>query len=483
MNLAELIKDVHIREMTGETTIDIKGLTKDSREVGPGFMFFATERAESFIDQARQRGARVVMSERQLYRGFEAALLTDDIKVSMGNIASRFFQFPSEKISVIGVTGTNGKTTITYLIESIMKAAGKKTGVIGTISYRYDGHTLKAPNTTPGAIELQELLGEMRNTGAECVVMEVSSHALHQARVTGVHFDACIFTNLTHDHLDYHGDFEHYRQAKALLFHQYLTRSAKAKKYAVLNSDDGHAGEFMPPFPVETFYYSTTGKADASLIDCSETVEGLSLHISLAGSPRQLVSPLIGMFNVSNILAASLCSHVLGIPWPSIQEGVETLKGVPGRLERVGADQPFAVFVDYAHTPDALERVLGILRRLKKGRLILVFGCGGDRDKAKRPLMGSIAANLADFTIITSDNPRTEDPGSIIEEIRAGFGGQACVVVGDRREAIFEGVRRAREDDILLVAGKGHEDYQVLGTRVIHFSDREVIEEALHVAA
>jgi UDP-N-acetylmuramoyl-L-alanyl-D-glutamate--2,6-diaminopimelate ligase len=361
--------------------------------------------------------------------------------------------------------------------------AAKKAGIIGTISCRYDGHELKAENTTPGAVEIHGLLRNMYEAKVKYAAMEVSSHALDQRRVEGVEFDVGIFTNLTHDHLDYHGDFEHYKAAKKLLFEDYLSNSSKEKKYAILNIDDPVVREFSLRAPIETLSYSVKGYADAYLVSHEESIEGLTLTISLMNKKMVLASPLIGIFNASNILAAALYGVTINIPFEKIREGIKDLNGVPGRLERIRNTKGLAVFVDYAHTPDALENVLALLHGLKKGRLILVFGCGGDRDKTKRPVMGEIAARLADSAIITSDNPRSEAPSSIIEDIRRGMNGSnSYKVIENRKDAIFEAVRLTGRNDVLLVAGKGHEDYQTIGDKTFHFSDRETIEEALSVA-
>jgi UDP-N-acetylmuramoyl-L-alanyl-D-glutamate--2,6-diaminopimelate ligase len=324
---------------------------------------------------------------------------------------------------------------------------------------------------------------DMYTSKVKYVAMEVSSHALDQRRVESVEFDVGIFTNLTHDHLDYHGDFEHYKAAKKLLFEDYLKNSSKEKKYAILNIDDPVIQEFTLEAPVETLSYSTKGYADAHLIQCSEDIDGLKLDISLMGKKISVASPLIGMFNASNILASMLYGVTTNIPYEKIKEGIEKLGGVPGRLERVRNGRNLSIFIDYAHTPDALNNVLTLLKHLKKGQLIVVFGCGGDRDTAKRPVMGSIATNYADLAIITSDNPRSENPLRIIEDIKKGMNGKPHRVIENRKEAIFEAVNLAGENDVLLVAGKGHEDYQIIGTNKYHFSDREVIEEALNVAS
>jgi UDP-N-acetylmuramoyl-L-alanyl-D-glutamate--2,6-diaminopimelate ligase len=301
--------------------------------------------------------------------------------------------------------------------------------------------------------------------------------------VEGVDFDAALFTNLTHDHLDYHHDIEHYKEAKKRLFHHYLMGSVKKKRYAILNADDPFVREFFCAPPIANLTYSLRGTADAFPVSVSEDIHGLTLGVSLAGRELSARSSLIGSFNIANILAAALFGHAAQMPYDAIQKGIESLRGVPGRLERVENARGIHVFVDYAHTPDALRKTLETLKRLSSGRLIVLFGCGGDRDRAKRPVMGKIASELADFTIVTSDNPRREDPASIMEEIQRGIAGTAYRSIADRREAIREAVRMTSENDVLLVAGKGHEDYQIIGTETHHFSDREVIEECFHVAA
>lgn len=482
MRLSELIRNMNKIAVAGDTSVEITGITKDSRNVSEGSLFFATSASSSYIDDALKKGARAIVTDGEIDRPFACTIRVQNVAAALGQAASKFFGHPSRKMHITGITGTNGKTTTTYLIESILEAAGKKPGVIGTISYRYGGKTFKAENTTPGASETNALLQDMIKAGTTHVVMEVSSHALHQARVEGIDFDIALFTNLTHDHLDYHGDFESYGAAKRLLFEDYLLRSHKKKKYAIMNIDDPSVREFVIGHPVTMLSYSTRGFADACLSSYSESIDGLTLTISLPGKKIPIVSPLIGMFNASNILAASLSGHVMGIPHHVIKEGIEKLGGVPGRLERVANNRGISIFVDYAHTPDALESVLTLLGKLKKGRLIAVFGCGGNRDAAKRPLMGAIASRLADEAIVTSDNPRSEDPGRIIEDITKGMDGKRFRIIENRRDAIFHAIRTAKPDDVVLVAGKGHEDYQIIGDTTLHFSDREVIEESLHVA-
>ncbi len=479
MKLAELIKDIPAKRVTGDTDIAITGLTKDSRAVKEGSIFFVTKKSEPFIAEAVKRGAGVIIAERELKTEAPCFIEVDDVQALLGKMASEFYGLPSTHLHIVGITGTNGKTTTTYLIESILKADGRKAGVIGTVSYRYGGLELKADNTTPGATEVHSLLKDMLECGVRFVAMEVSSHALDQKRVEGIEFDVGIFTNLTHDHLDYHGDIDNYKSAKALLFRRYLEESNKKQRYAILNVDDQAVRDMIPGEPVQRLFYSLKTPSDAYLVDCKEDIRGLSLTISLKGKNFSLQTPLVGLFNASNILASALYGLTLGMTASTMKKGIESLQGVPGRLERIKNNKGMSIFVDYAHTPDALKKVMEMLNRLKEGRLILVFGCGGDRDRTKRPVMGEIASNMADLTIITSDNPRSEEPFAIIEDIKKGFSGNSFKVIENRRDAIYEAVQIAKENDVLLVAGKGHEDYQIIGSKVFQFSDREVIEESL----
>lgn len=482
MKLSDLIHDISPVDIKGNAAINISGIAKDSRMVQEGYMFFATNKSGLYIDDALKRGASVLVTDSETQKPFLCTIIASDVPRTIGRVASHFNGFPSKHMHVAGVTGTNGKTTITYLIESILRNSGKQAGVIGTISYRYNGHVLKAENTTPGANEIHSLMKDMYDSKVRHVVMEVSSHALDQRRVEGVEFDVGIFTNLTHDHLDYHGDFEHYKAAKKLLFEDYLKVSSKEKKYAILNIDDPVVREFILEAPVETLSYSTKGYADAHLLKYEEDIDGLKLDISLMGKKVSVASPLLGMFNASNILASMLYGVTTNISYEKIKEGIEKVEGVPGRLERVKNERNVSIFIDYAHTPDALNNVLALLNQLKKGRLIVVFGCGGDRDATKRPVMGGIATSHADLAIITSDNPRSEDPKRIIEDIKKGINDKPYKVIENRKDAIIEAMKLAGENDVLLIAGKGHEDYQIIGNNRYHFSDREVIEEALNVA-
>lgn len=483
MRLAELIADTPVLSLKGVMPEKITGITKDSREVKEGFVFFATESSRSYVDEATKKGAAAIISDAEPAGNLPCLVIIKEPRLLLGRMAARFYGYPSRSMHIIGVTGTNGKTTVTYIIESILRAASESVGVMGTITYRYNGQVLKGQTTTPESTDIQRLFADMKAAGTKYVAMEVSSHALDQGRVEGVEFDGAIFTNLTHDHLDYHRDFDDYRDAKKRLFHQHLQASSKENRYAILNIDDPVAAEFSCEPPVTDYTYSVRRSADAHLTSFHEDISGLRLGVSVMGKQFSLRTGLLGIFNAANILAAGLFGHAAGIPVDTIREGVESLRGVPGRLERVENERGIPIFVDYAHTPDALRKTLGTLKALTGGRLVVVFGCGGERDRAKRPVMGRIASELADFAIITSDNPRREDPKTIIEEIRRGVVGNAHHIIEDRREAIAEAIRMATNRDVVIVAGKGHEDYQIIGTEIHRFSDREVIEGFFNVAA
>jgi len=484
MKLRELLADMPIKAIRGtDWALDqeVSGITKDSRDVREGYIFCATGTSRAFIDDALRLGALAVVTEEYPAGDIPCLLVADDVRRLLARMAAKLCGYPSRQLFVTGITGTNGKTTITYLAESIIKASKMKAGVVGTISYRYNGRLLPAKNTTPESSELQSLFKSMRAEGCDHVIMEVSSHALDQGRVEAVDFDCAVFTNLTHDHLDYHGDFEQYRSAKALLFHHYLPGSVKEKKWAIINIDDPAAASLIPAPPIRTLNYSTRVHADAAVKSFVEDIGGLTLHLSLNGADVTVRSPMVGLFNVSNILAASLFGVAAGVSADEIGKGIADLPGVPGRLERVRNNRNIHVFVDYAHTPDALKKTIETLNHLRSGRLIVVFGCGGDRDKAKRPVMGRIATEMADIAVVTSDNPRTEQPASIIQDIISGIDRTGVALIEDRRRAIGEALAMAKENDVVLIAGKGHEDYQIVGTTTYPFSDQAVVRELLNV--
>ncbi len=459
----------------------VLGVTADSREVQSGFIFVAmaggVHDGHQFIQQAVSQGAILIVGESDLHDSIAVPYFkvsgSPGIRSFLAELAAAFYDFPSESMCLVGVTGTSGKTTTVYLIESVLLAAGHQVGVIGTINFRFGTKTFPSTHTTPGAVELQRLLYQMKVEGCTAVVMEVSSHALKQERVSAIAFDSVVFTNLSPEHLDFHLDMEDYFQSKRILFTEVCQFSVlKGKKpIGVVNGDDEYGRRLaleLKTLPAKEFYYDS------------------NLQVSLEGIRGQLEqtliqSPLIGSFNCSNISAAIAVGQSLGISSDRICRGISQLPGVPGRLERVKNSNGIHVWVDYAHKPDALEKVLRALRSVSEGhRLITVFGCGGDRDRKKRPMMGHIAVNCSDHVYITSDNPRTESPAHIIQEILVGTQGfQNFTVEVDRRKAIQDALGSARAGDLVLIAGKGHEDYQIIGKEKFHFDDREVANEVL----
>lgn len=472
-----------------ELALPITGVTSDSREVKPGFAFVAIRGTGAdghhFIPKAQQAGAAVAIGEEELPAGaLPPYVRVGDSRLALARLASTFHGNPSHRMLVVGVTGTSGKTTTTYLIESILRADDQKVGVIGTVNVRFGGKELPASHTTPGAVELHRTLAEMRDAGCTAAVMEVSSHALKQHRVAFVAFDAMVFTNLSPEHLDYHPDMEDYFRSKSILFNECVEHSIEAWKrpFAAINGDDEFGRRLVAEIQdkaVPTLRYGRFGLgADADFSGAGLRIGLSGIDGTVDGAPVR--SSLAGRFNAYNILAAIAVARGLGIDGEAISSGLSTLKTVPGRLERVPNERGIHVIVDYAHKPDALEKVLRALGEGKGShRLITVFGCGGDRDRTKRPVMGKLAVELSDRVVITSDNPRTEDPGAIIAEIVKGVDGHANYKVEpDRRKAILAAIGEAKAGDVVLIAGKGHEDYQIIGKEKIHFDDREVAAEA-----
>jgi len=485
-------------------TVAIGRLRFRAQDVGPGDLFAALPgtRADGhdFIDAALRQGAAavVIRADRagDIPRPPRAALLTaPDTRKALARIAARFHGHPSRDLCLIGITGTNGKTTVAYLVDRILSAAGLRTGVVGTIQYRYGDIAVDAPMTTPEAPDLQRMLAEMRDAGVTHVIMEASSHALSpaMARLDGCRFDVGVFTNLSQDHLDYHRDMETYWDCKKRLFTDHL-KTGDRPGAAVINLDDPRgrilAGELGGPVIAVGAGPDCAVGAEVRRNDLT----GIAARIRTPAGSFDCRSALSGAHNVENLLCAVGVGAALGIPPAAMAAGIESVTAVPGRLERVpaGPDERRTVFVDYAHTPDALKNVLTALRSLTRGRLIAVFGCGGDRDRDKRPKMGRIAASLSDLAVVTSDNPRSEPPLAIIEEIlpgvREGVGGRRTadggqrtdvVVEPDRRKAIHLAIEAARPGDVVLIAGKGHETYQILGDRTIDFDDKQVALEAL----
>ena len=474
--LLELFERAPRAEVVGDPRVPIAGIAYRSAEIRPGWLFFcvpgSTVDGHAFAPQAVETGAVAVAVERRLDlpRGV-TQVVVPSVREAMGPIAAALYGHPAEAMKVVGITGTNGKTTTTYLLERVFGEAGMAPGVIGTTGVRVDGRPEAFDRTTPEAPDLHRLLADMRDRGIGAVAMEVSSHGLDQHRVLGMRFDCAVFTNLSQDHLDYHGTLDAYFRAKAMLF-----TPAMAARAAVNN--DSPEGRSLIRGDLPTVTYGLGQGADLRATDVALSAKGLSFRVE----GLEVRSRLRGAFNVHNCLAALAAARQVGIDDDAAVEGIAAVSGVPGRMEPVEAGHPFQVVVDYAHTPDSLENVLRAARPLAGGnRLIAVFGCGGDRDRGKRPLMGEAATRLADLSMITSDNPRSEDPEAIIAEIVPGAerGGGAFEVEPDRRRAIRRAIRAAGPGDVVVIAGKGHETGQEFATRTISFDDRVVAREEL----
>jgi len=446
----------------------------------PGALFVAvtghTRDGHVYAHEAARRGAVGVVSTRPLDLPPEVPqILVKDSRRALAALCNTFYRQPSRDLQVVGVTGTNGKTTTCYLLRSIFEAAGRRTGYLGTVLYNTGRRILPAPNTTPGPADLHALLSEMRDAGLHCAVMEVSSHALMQHRTDFIHFAAGVFTNLSEEHLDYHGTITKYRNAKGRLF-----RQLGARAFAIINADDRHSAYFREHTAAQVVLYGFAREASVRAEDCAVTLDGSRFRLIAPQGAVAVDSPLPGLHNVHNSLAAAATALALDCSLQAVKAGLEHPEPVPGRLEKVCCGQPFHVFVDYAHTPQALEAVLRALRPLVRGALIVVFGAGGDRDQLKRPKMGAVVERYADAVWITNDNPRSEDPMAIIRAIRAGMVQTAKIrVEADRREAIAQALGYARAGDLVLIAGKGHETQQIFADRVIEFDDRKVAREIL----
>lgn len=489
MKLKVLLGNLELLETQGSVEAEVGGIHSDSRRVRQGDLFVAVRGEKldghEFIGDAVEAGASVVVCERILgaFPGVTQVRVAD-ARRALAQLAGRFHGAPSEGMRVIGITGTNGKTTTSWLLASILEAVGMPTGVVGTIAYRIGSRELPAPNTTPPADDLQELLAQMLHSGMKAVVMEVSSHSLVQRRVDGVAWDAGIFTNLTQDHLDYHGDMGAYFEAKKLLFQQ-LGGGCKTRCAAILNADDPKSELLSGVIRagVRVVRYGAHPSAEVRAEAVEHSVAGSRFTLVAGGQRIDIATPLCGAHNILNCLAAAAAAVALDLDLPAIKRGIESLRSVPGRLERLtvapGAGD-FAIFIDYAHTDDALRKVLTTLRPLTRGRLISVFGCGGNRDTTKRPLMGRVASELSHYSVLTTDNPRHEEPSAILQQIAAGFEARDNYeIVPDRRAAIRAALVMARDGDVILIAGKGHETYQeVAGTRS-PFDDRKVALDLL----
>lgn len=497
MQLTELLNVMEIEEMVGPDGLAISALCCDSRQLEPGGLFFALPGVKldglHYVPEALAKGAAAIVAESRPEQMPEdrALILVKNVRRSMALAANHYYRQPSAGIPVIGVTGTNGKTTITYLLESILKQAGYAPAVFGTVDYRLGETRFSSSHTTPESVDLLRMMTEFRAQGADALILEVSSHALEQHRADGVDFDVAIFTNLTPEHLDYHGDLNGYFASKRRLFSDLLGTGR-----AVLNLDDEFGRRLLGEFP-GSFSFGREA-ADICVQQVSLGRDGIKGTFITPAGEVEINSGLIGAFNVSNLLAAVAAASGLEIAPQQISAGIASSPQIPGRVERVANELDVLALVDYAHTGDALEQVLKTLSQLDAKNLISLAGCGGDRDPSKRPVMAAAVVNYSDLAILTSDNPRTEDPLAILEQMRQGAlaagateyaledvaerSGKAFVVIPDRRAAIRFAVEQAQAGDLLLVAGKGHEDYQIIGQEKVHFDDREELRIAMSAA-
>ena len=497
MRLDYLLNGQPIVEQHGNKDCEIKGLTSDSREVKKDYLFVAvkgsSQDGHKYLSDAVHRGACALVVENVANVFPNVPIVrVPDTRAALSDLASRFYNYPSKDMNLIGITGTNGKTTTSYILESILKEGGRNVGVIGTINYRYKGKSFQTSLTTPESNDLMKILGEMRDAGVTDIILEVSSHSLEQGRVRGLNWSRALFTNFSRDHLDYHLTMEEYFKAKSLLFASLREEEGQAK--TIINMDDPKGRELQRITKASTVSYGLGDNCSVRATDIHSSVEGLHFRMTMPAGDTPITSTLFGQMNVYNILAAAAVAFSLDIDLNTISRGIQRLAFVPGRLQHVENKQGLSIFVDYAHSTDALKKVLQTVRQLTKGRLITVFGCGGDRDKGKRPDMGRVAGMYSDYAIITSDNPRGESPEKIADEIEAGMkesglkrvtfnfslNAKGYEIILDRRKAIHAAVKIANKEggDIILIAGKGHEQYQITGNGKRYFNDIEEVELA-----
>jgi UDP-N-acetylmuramoyl-L-alanyl-D-glutamate--2,6-diaminopimelate ligase len=499
--LQNLIQDLNVLQLHGDLEGEVRAITYHSGKASEGSLFVAIKGTKNdghdFLQQAIDRGCQIVVVEKPLDPMPGVTVIqVANARAALAQISNRFFGFPSHSLTVIGITGTNGKTTTTYLLESILTACGLKVGVIGTVDVRYPGYVQPASVTTPESVDLQRTLRQMLDAGVTHVVLEATSHALDMHRVDGTRFAVGLFTNLSQDHLDYHRTMGEYFAAKSRLFSHILQEAGEPPAIAVINTDDLWCEKLFALIDGPLLRFGLSGDAEIRAEQVRCDFSGIRALIQTPKGELEVHSPLLGRLNLYNLLAATAVAVGLDLPLADIASGQRTLARVPGRLENIPNDLGVHVLVDYAHTPDALEKALDSLRELHSGRIICVFGCGGDRDRGKRPLMGEAAAKRADLVVITSDNPRSETPEAIMAEIETGVraqglpffktlaqcagnctGGYTSVV--DRGEALRMAIDYAGVGDVVYIAGKGHEDYQILGNKRIDFDDRIVAAEAL----
>ncbi len=502
MILSNLTDCLNKKEVYGKLNIDISFITANSKNAGKDSLFIAVPGTNidghDFLNDAFNNGARVFITERPFKKTGITNIMVPDCRSALAKLSAEFYNHPSKALTLIGITGTNGKTTTAFLIESILKETKSRVGLLSTIQYRFGAQTITASHTTPGPLELQKTLREMADTGTEYAVMEVSSHGLQQKRVESCHFDTVVFTNLTPEHMDYHKTMADYLKAKEILFTSLLSQSDKKNPVAIINTDDPSGQTLLNKIKKKTISYGmNSGDIHAEKIDVS--LNGIKAEIVTPEKRFSVRSKLIGHFNIYNILSAVSAAVSLGVSTEEIKTGIEKAKNIPGRMEEVKNDKDIKIFIDYAHTGDALKNVLKTIHAMTDRKIITIFGCGGDRDREKRPVMGKIAAHYSNILFVTSDNPRTEDPNKIIKEIEAGVLEENFIkrykpsatkdidkvyfIEENRSTAIKEGISISKPGDLVLIAGKGHETYQISGNKKYHFDDREEVMLALKSCA
>jgi len=481
MLLKNLIEDLEIKDASGNLDLKVNKIEYDSRSVEQDDLFVAIPGLEKdgheFVKDAAKRGAGAAVVEKERAYPIGTKIVVPNSRQALARLANRFYDYPSRRLKLTGITGTNGKTTTSFLIKSILEAADQKTGLIGTIDYYVGDKRIPATHTTPESLDLQRLFSEMLKQGISHVVMEVSSHALSLDRVVETDFDVAVFTNLSREHLDFHQDMESYKTAKGKFF-QMLRDDGK---WAILNRDDPEWSYFFNQAKVPKLNYSLErGNADVFTKGFSMGFDGTEIELSTPAGEVKISFKLLGKSNLYNALASATCCLAMGFELDIIKKGLESVTSIPGRMERIDCGQKFSVLIDYAHTPYAFQRLLQTARELTKGKMWMVFGCGGDRDKGKRPEMGRIASDLADFVILTCDNPRTENLDQINQQIYEGVVKKEKVkIIRDREEAIREVLQGAGAGDTVILAGKGHEDYQIIGKKKTHFSERDIVQDFL----
>jgi UDP-N-acetylmuramoyl-L-alanyl-D-glutamate--2,6-diaminopimelate ligase len=484
MKLNELLTYLHENSIVSKENPIITSIEMDSREVKNGSLFICingyTVDGHDFAEKAVENGAVAILAERQLHVD-APVIIVKDTKRAMALLADIYYGQPTHQLHLIGVTGTNGKTTTTHIIEKILKEANKKTGLIGTMYIKIDDEQRDVKNTTPESLTLQKTFREMRDKDVSHAIMEVSSHALHLGRIHGCDFNVAVFTNLTQDHLDYHKTMEAYKYAKGLLFAQLGNRfDHENVKIAVLNVDEEASEEFKKMTSAKILTYGIDKDADIMAKEIKMTSKGTEFELITPVGAKTVTINMVGKFSVYNVLAAVSACLASSIDLDAICKAIEAMEGVRGRFELVDAGQDFTVIVDYAHTPDSLENVLQTVKQFAKGKIYCVVGCGGDRDKTKRPLMAKIATTYSNEPIFTSDNPRSEDPKMILNDMEAGVSGEHFHSIENREKAILFAVENAKKGDVILIAGKGHETYQIIGDKTFNFDDKEVAIKAIN---